>query len=108
EKAEKMAKTLIAATLRQREKDTKKKQKKASSSRGRGRGHGGQPELLAEAEDEAEAEDGAAAAQLLQQAERDQSKVDALLVEHMSKFELPKHVPLTRVSSTEEKQSRSA
>ena len=44
----------------------------------------------------------------MEMAEQQQSKIDSVLQEHMAKIKVPDYIPLTRLTSVSEKQSRSS
>ena len=116
EKAEKMAKGLIKQSMKKQEKDQKEKEKaeKAGKRKTQAKKPAGKkrkPAGGSESSDsgaEAEKDAAEAARQVLEMAVEQQSKIDQVLREHMAKIKVPDYIPLTRLSSVEEKQSRSS
>lgn len=108
EKAEKMAKNLIKQSLKAKEKNDKKKQqqeKKAAAKRKRKAARGS--DSSEGSGDEATQQAADAAKTILEMAEQQQDKMDEVLAEHVAKIQIPEYIPLTRLATLEEKQSRS-
>ena len=111
DKAEKTAKNLITSSVKASTRENKKKEKKGNR-KGKGKGGGAQQESDAENENQdpeaIEAARAQKAAEILAKAERDQAKLDGVLNEHLERFKLPDHVPLTKLSSVDERMVKSS
>ena len=110
EKAEKTAKSLMTSQVKSRQTQAKKASRK-QSKRGKGRGQHQSGSEDAEMEDalapDADEKAEAAATKILRDAELSQEKTDQVLQEHLERFKIPDTIPLTKLSSPEEKMVRS-
>lgn len=107
DKAEKTAKNLISAAVKARSRQAKQAAKKGKSKKSTG------PEDGAEGHDvdmlEQNGENFRTTAQeIIDKAQAEQLKLDAVLHDHLDRFQLPDTVPLTKLTSSEEKMTRSA
>ena len=108
-----MAKSLIKQSMKKQEKDQKEKEKagKKKNQAKKTAGKKRKPVGGSESSDsgaEAEKDAAEAARQVLEMAVEQQSKIDQVLQDHMAKIKVPDYIPLTRLSSVAEKQSRSS
>ena len=115
DKAEKTAKGLINSAVNKQRQEAKRARKKGG---GKGKGPGSSDDD--EAEDVVNDDDGSEsqtdedaraekeAKRILDKAEADQIKLDHVIQIHLEKFKPPDYLPLTKLSTTEEKQVRSA
>lgn len=115
EKAEKVAKNIIRSSLKQRqkaEKQAKQKAQKGKKPKG-GRGKKAAPssddaKSIAPGSDQEEQDINEIAGRIIQRAEAEQLKVDQVLEQQLAKISKPTYIPLTKLTSPDEKQTCSA
>lgn len=109
DKAEKVAKGLIKSNLKQEEKQKKAQAKKKQVAKAtRKRKAAESDEEGAEDSDKEAANWAEMAEDIIKQAEKRQQQIDVVLAEHVSSIKIPDYLPITRLATVEEKQSRSA
>ena len=102
DKAEKTAKNIINNSVKQNLK-AKEKELKESKKRKKGKKENIEPDQPDQ--DPAGARE--KAQEIIQKAEEDQDKLDSVLQEHLDRFKLPDYIPLTKLSTTDERMVKS-
>ena len=115
DKAERTAKGLINSAVNKQKQEAKRARKQKGAGQGKGPGSSDDEAEDVEHDDdgsESETDEDARAEKeakrILDKAEADQIKLDQVIQTHLEKFKPPDYLPLTKLSTTEEKQVRSA